>query len=83
MGTAPMAILVWTFVSMQDLAFLFIAWARDTFGTLLKVEDYRFGEVYALTPDESRRCICLKRDGKSSTRPSMLLNNRKSVCWKR
>tara|TARA_X000000950_G_C13870224_1_gene642563 strand:+ start:224 stop:508 length:285 start_codon:yes stop_codon:yes gene_type:complete len=49
-GTAPMAILVWTFISMQDLVLLRIAWALDTFGALLKREDYRFGEVSALPP---------------------------------
>ena len=35
---------------MQDLVLLRIAWALDTFGALLKREDYRFGEVSALAP---------------------------------
>ena len=45
-----MAILVWTFISMRDLALLCIAWVLDTFVTLFKGEDFRFGEVSASAP---------------------------------
>lgn len=49
-GTTPGAILGWTFVGIQDLAFLCLAGALGTFGMLLTVEAYRFGEVSALAP---------------------------------
>ena len=49
-GTTPGAILGWTFVSMQDLVLLCLAGALGTFGMLLTVEAYRFGEVSALAP---------------------------------
>jgi len=49
-GTTPGAILGWTVVSTQDLALLCLAGALGTFGMLLTVEAYRFGEVSALAP---------------------------------
>ena len=49
-GTTSGAILGWTFVSMQDLILLCLAGALGTFGMLLMVEAYRFGEVSALAP---------------------------------
>lgn len=49
-STTPGAILGWTFVSMQDLVLLCLAGALGTFGMLLTVEAYRFGEVSALAP---------------------------------
>ena len=49
-GTTPGAILGWTFVGIQDLAILCLAGALGTFGMLLTVEAYRFGEVSALAP---------------------------------
>jgi len=45
-----MAIAGWIFARMQDLALLCLAGALGTFGMLLTVEAYRFGEMSALAP---------------------------------
>ncbi|THH36933.1 DMT family transporter [Aliishimia ponticola] len=49
-GTAPAAALGWSALSAPDLGILALAGALATFGMLLTVEAYRFGEVSALAP---------------------------------
>lgn len=49
-GTVPGLILSWKIVSLQDFLLLSIAGSLGTFGMLLTVEAYRFGEVSALAP---------------------------------
>ena len=50
LGTAPGAALSWTALGLSDLTLLVLAGTLATFGMLLTVEAYRFGEVSALAP---------------------------------
>ena len=49
-GSIPNTIIEWTFISINDLLLLILAASLGTFGMLLTVEAYRFGEVSALAP---------------------------------
>ncbi len=49
-GTAPGAVLGWSDLGMVDGLLLILAGTLATFGMLLTVEAYRFGEVSALAP---------------------------------
>ena len=49
-GSIPSTIIEWTFISINDLLLLILAASLGTFGMLLTVEAYRFGEVSALAP---------------------------------
>ena len=49
-GSLPNILIEWTYISINDFLLLILAATLGTFGMLLTVEAYRFGEVSALAP---------------------------------